>query len=246
MRKLFLATAALLTLGASAQAADLPIIGKAPPLAAGYPYTANGIYYGLGVSSTAGSADIANTGIVALGAGVDFVVGYQFKGGLNFIAPELDVTYTNLGNSAACVTPVGGMTSCATNDSWEIEPLVKFGFPVTTITNLLPNISSVFPALPALPTGVGTATNVHPYIYAAGPFRDVSANYGLASGRDWQVQPELGAGFLTQWQQGLVVDARAGCTVGHTGFNLSVAALTGGPAQVTTGLVCTSRIEVLY
>jgi hypothetical protein len=244
MRSLLLSTVALLALGVTAHAADLPIIGKAPPLAAGYPYTANGIYYGLGVSSTAGSADVANTGIVALGAGVDFVVGYQFKGGLNFIAPELDVTYTNLGNSAACVTPAGGTTSCAASDEWEIEPLVKFGFPITTVTNLLPNLSSVFPALPALPSGV-TATNVHPYIYAGAPFRDVSANYGMASGRDWQVQPELGAGFLTQWQQGLVVDARAGCTVGHTGFSLSVAGLTG-PAEVTTGLACTSRIEVLY
>lgn len=244
MRKLLLSTLALLALGVSAYAADLPITVKAQPVAAGYPYTANGIYYGLGVSSTAGSADVANTGIVALGAGVDFVVGYQFKGGLNFIAPELDVTYTNLGNSAACSTSAGGTTSCATSDAWEIDPGVKFGFPITTITNLLPNLSSVFPALPALPNGV-TAMNVHPYVWLGAPLRDVSANYGMASGRDWQVQPEFAGGFLTQWQQGIVFDTRAGCTIGQTGFNLSVAGLTSS-TPVKTGLTCTSRIEALY
>lgn len=241
MRTSLLAGLAFLGASFAAQAADMPV--KAAP-AAGYPYAASGVYWGVGVSSTGANADVANSGIVALGAGIDGIVGYQFRGGLDFIAPELDLTYTNLGNSGACSTPAGGITSCSTNDAWEIEPLVKFGFPITTITNLLPNLASVFPALPALPAGV-VATNVHPYIYAGAPIRDVSANYGLASGHDWQVQAEIGAGFLTQWQQGLAVDARAGCTVGHTGFNLSLAGVVN-TAPVTTGMACTSRLSVLY
>jgi hypothetical protein len=243
MKKWFLSGAAVLALQLSAHAADLAPLPTKAVAPSGYPYAASGFYWGLGVSSTAANADVANTGIVALGAGIDGVVGYQFRGGLDFIAPELDLTYTNLGNSGACVMPAGGTTSCATNDAWEIEPLVKFGFPISAVIGILPNLSSVFPALPALPSGV-TATNVHPYVYVGAPIRDVSANYGLASGREWQVQPELGAGFLTQWQQGLVIDARAGCTIGHTGFDLSVAGVTSAP--VTTGLACTSRLEVLY
>lgn len=237
MRKFLLAIAASMLLTLQAHAADMPV--KAPA-ASGYPYAASGFYWGVGVSSTAANASIANTNLTALGAGVDLAVGYQFKGGLDFIAPEVDVTYTNLGNSGAC-SVIGGTTSCSTNDAWEIEPLVKFGFPITTITNLLPNLSSLFPALPSLPKGV-VASNVHPYLYAGAPFRDVSANFGLATGTSWQVQPEIGAGILTQWQQGLVVDTRAGCTVGNTGFDIGVAGFT----TERTGLACQSRIEVLY
>jgi hypothetical protein len=244
MRRLLLAGTAFLALPVLAQAADLPT--KAPVAAAtsGYPYAASGFYFGVGASSTAANADVANSGIVALGAGFDFVAGYQFKGGLDFIAPEVDITYTNLGNSGGCSTPTGGITSCSTNDAWEIDPGIKFGFPITTITNLLPNLNSIFPALPSFPTGV-VATNVHPYIWVGAPFRDVSANYMLAAGHDWQVQPEIAAGFLTQWQQGLVIDTRAGCTIGQTGFNLSVAGLTSS-TPVKSGLACTSRIEALY
>lgn len=239
--KLLLSTVAFLAFGvvASAQAADLPV--KAAPIAPGYPYAASGFYWGVGVSSTAANASVANSNLTALGAGIDLAVGYQFKGGLDFIAPEVDVTYTNIGNSGACSVSSTATTSCSTNNAWEIEPLVKFGFPITTITNLLPNLSSLFPALPSLPSGV-TAGNVHPYLYAGAPIRDVSANFGLATGSAWQVQPELGAGILTQWQQGLVVDTRAGCTIGNTGFDIGVAGVT----TENTGLACQSRIEVLY
>lgn len=223
-----------------ARAADLPPIFKAP--SPGYPYAADGFYFGLGASSTAASATVSNTGIFAAGAGLDFVVGYQFRGGLSFIAPEVDITYTNIGNSAACPI-VGGVTSCAAGDQWEIEPLVKFGFPVTDLTNLLPSLSSVFPALPTLPAGA-VATNQHPYLYAGAPIRDISASFGLSNGKQWMVAPEFGAGFLSQWKDGLVIDVRAGCAIGSQGFSFGTAPLV--QPNVKEGTSCTSRLHVLY
>ena len=235
-----LAAAAVVAAILPARAADIPPIFKAP--SAGYPYAADGFYFGLGASSTAASATVSNTGIFAAGAGLDLVVGYQFRGGLQFIAPELNVTYTNIGNSAACPV-VGGVVSCAANDQWEIEPLVKFGFPITDITDFLPNLSKVFPALPTPPAGV-SATNQHPYLYVGAPIRDVSASFGLSNGKQWIVQPSLGAGFLSQWKDGLVADVRAGCALGNQGFSFGTAPLM--QPNVKEGVSCTSRLHLLY
>lgn len=243
MRKFLLASVTLLAFGAAANAADLSLLKAPAP--AGYP-AAGGFYFGLGASSTAASATVANTGIFAAGAGVDGVVGYQWHGGLDFIAAEADITYTNLGNSGACPMTASTVVSCSAGDQWEIEPLVKFGFPLSTVTKILPNLGGLFPALPALPSNLALGNSTqHPYVYVGAPVRDDSASYGLATGKEWLIQPEIGAGFLSQWQQGLVVDVRAGCTVGSTGFNLSLAGFTG-PQSVKAGTSCQSRLEVLY
>jgi hypothetical protein len=232
-------------LTSSALAADMPT--KAPPPVYGYPYSASGFYFGIGASSSAGSSTVANTGVFAAGAGVDLAVGYQWKGGLDFIAAEFDATYTNLGSAATCnpATAVNNTATlpCSTNSQWELEPLVKFGFPVTALTSLLPNLSSVFPGLPALPSGASTA-NQHPYIYAGLPVRDTSASYGLATGSVWTAQPEIGAGLMSQWMQGLVLDVRGGCSIGTTGFNLTGG--TGIVGRATENTICQARLEVLY
>ena len=220
--RIAIAAAVALALASSAFAAD--IATKAAPIVrvAGYPYAQSGFYFGVGASSAAGSATVANTGIFSAGAGVDMAVGYQWRGGLDFIALEFDATYTNLGSSATCTAA----TPCSTNNQWELEPLVKFGFPITTITGALPNLGSVFPGLPQLPASVVPSGTQHPYIFAGVPFRDVSATYGLSSGQAWTVQPEIGAGILSQWQSGLAADIRAGCSFGTGGFSIGPAAHT--------------------
>lgn len=234
MRQLAIAFAAVLV-ATSAFAADMAT--KAPIAPAGYPYAASGFYFGVGASAEAQSASTANTGIFAAGAGLDGIVGYQWQGGLQFIAAEFDATYTNLGASGFCGTT---LTACSTTDQFKLEPLVKFGFPVTALTAILPNLSQFFPALPQLPAGV-TATNVFPYLYAGVPIEDVSASYGLATGREWTVRAEVGAGMLNQWQQGLAIDTRAGCSLGSAGFSF-------GPANIGTKLntECTTRLSILY
>lgn len=229
---------AALVAGFAAPAAAQMVTKSAP--AVGYPST-NGFYYGVGASSAAGSASVANSGILAVGAGLDLIVGYQWKGGLDFIAAEFDATYTNFGSSATC-NPTAP-APCSTNSAWELEPLVKFGFPVSYLTAVLPNLSQVFPALPQLPANF-TPQTVHPYIYAGTPIRDLSANYGLATGSVWNVQAEVGLGALNQMQQGVVVDARAGVSFGGGGVNLT--GPSGIMGRATQNTVYQTRISVLY
>jgi hypothetical protein len=231
-------------LAGPAFAAD--IATKAPPATVGYPYAGNGWYFGVGASAAAGSSTLANSGVLTTGAGVDIVGGYQWKGGLDFVALEVDATYTNLGASAVCnptAPSPAGAASCGTSSNWEIEPLIKFGFPISTLTAALPNLQTVFPALPNLPASFA-ATNAHPYIYGGIPIRDVSANYGLATGSVWNVQGELGGGVMYQVGQGLVADTRAGCSFGGGGVNLTGPAGVQGKAETNT--TCTARLEFLY
>ena len=240
-RKSILAAAvALAAFSVPAFAADLPY--KAPPApVAGYPFAASGIYWGVGASASAASATVANTGVFSAGAGVDGIVGYQWHGGLAFLAAEVIFTYTNLGNSSACAM-AAGVTSCSMGYQYEIDPRVTFGFPISPIQALLPNLSAAFPALPTLPATF-VAVNQTPYVFVGAPIRDVSASYGLSNGKEWLVQGEAGLGILNQWTNGTAVDISAGCAVGNIGFTLGPAAQS---ASTKLGTNCTSRIAVLY
>ena len=239
MRKLLLGAVALIALAVPAFAADMAL--KNPPVVPGYPFAASGIYWGVGASASAASATVANTGVFSAGAGIDGVVGYQWKGGLGFMAVEAIFTYTNLGNSSACAT-AAGTTSCSMGYQYEIDPRVKFGFPIQTIQAILPNLSAAFPALPVLPATFVPA-NQTPYVFVGVPIRDVSANYGLSNGKEWLVQGEGGVGILNQWTNGTAVDISAGCAVGNIGFTIGPAAQS---ASTKLGTNCTSRIAVLY
>lgn len=234
MKSLKLVAACLaLALAGPAVAADMAT--KAAP-SVGYPYSQSGAYFGVGASSSAGSDTVASTGVFAAGAGVDIVGGYQWRGGLDFIALELDATYTNLGSSA--ITPVGNASA---STQWEFEPLVKFGFPITTVTAALPNLSAIFPALPQLPSNL-TALNVHPYIYAGIPIRNEQVSLLGAGSTEWVAQGEIGLGMLNQLSGGLVFDTRAGCSFGGGG----VALVANGVHSAEFNTTCTARGDFLY
>ena len=239
MRAMLLAATAALAMIGQAFAADMPV--KAPLSALpGYPYAASGFYWGVGASSIGSSASVSNAGVFALGAGVDMVIGYQWQGGLDFMAAELDVTYTNLGSTSQC-----GATSCSAGSQWEIEPIYKFGFPTNILSSVLPNLSGVFPGLPALPANASVIGTAHPYLYAGLPIRDISASLGLTEARAWSVQPEVGLGILNQsgLNPGLVFDLRVGCSLGSTGFDFGTAS---GPVSAKIGTECTTRFHALY
>jgi hypothetical protein len=238
MRKFLLATTALIALSVSAHAADMAI--KAAPPVVGYPFAVSGVYWGVGASASAASATVANSGVFSAGAGVDGIIGYQWRGGLNFLAVEAIFTYENLGNSTACAM-AGGTTSCSMGYQFEIDPRVKLGFPIQTIQAVLPNLSVAFPALPTLPATFVPA-NQTPYLFAGVPIKDVSASYGLTNGKEWLVQGEAGIGILNQWTNGTAVDISAGCAFGNVGF--TVGPVAGATAKLGTS--CTSRVAVLY
>lgn len=238
MRKFILAATAVAVLAVPAFAADMAV--KAVPAPIGYPYAQSGFYFGVGASASAQSASVANTGVVSAGAGLDGVVGYQWKGGLDFIALEVIGTYDNVGNSQACAAVGGAITGCSLGSTFEIDPRVKFGFPIQTVLSVLPNLSSYFPALPALPAGI-TASNEHPYVFVGAPLRDVSANYGLMTGREWTAQVEVGLGLLSQWQSGLVADISAGCALNSVGIQLGPI-----PSSAKLGTSCQTRLAILY
>jgi hypothetical protein len=238
MRKFILAAIASALFAVPAFAADMAL--KAAPPVPGYPYAASGFYFGVGASTSAASATVANTGVFSAGAGFDGIVGFQWKGDLDFVALELDATYTNLGAATACAT-VGGATSCAAGYQWEIDPRVKFGFPIQTLQSILPNLANLFPGLPQLPSTFVPA-NQHPYLFAGVPIKDVSASYGLMNGKEWLVQGEAGIGILSQYTNGTAVDISAGCALGNAGFTFGPAGL----ANTKLGTTCTSRVAVLY
>jgi len=145
---------------------------------------------------------------------------YQFSlaNGANWMALELGVNYTNLGATQTCAPGV----ACSIGASWGFEEGVLFGFPVTTVLALLPNLGNIFPALPPLPNGV-TATGSHPYIGAFLHQDDDSAAVGAARGQAWQLTPAVGVGMINQWTNGLVVDTRVEYEFANSSFSFGPA-----------------------
>ncbi len=231
----------LIALGFASAASAQTMPTKAPPVS-GYPYNANGFYFGIGALGDAASSSVGGAGVFTAGAAVDVVGGYQWKGGLDFIALETRISYTNLGSSTAC--PVGGGLTCSVGTQWGFAQRAKFGFPITVITNALPSLGGLFPAVPSLPGNITPAANssAHPYISAGIAEDDVSANIGVPRGRAWQVQPTVGAGVMTQWTQGLVADVFAECSFAGTGF--TVGPIPGGSANL--GRKCTTGLHLIY
>ena len=240
MRKLLFLFALAITTPAAA--ADMAVKAAPVPSIMGYPYNANGFYFGVGALGDAASSTVGGAGVFTAGAAVDVVGGYQWKGGLDFIALEARASYTNLGSSTAC--PDAGGASCSIGTQWGLEQRAKFGFPITLITNALPSLGGLFPAVPMLPTTITTAVNstAHPYISVGITEDDVSANIGLPSGREWQVQPTVGAGVMTQWTQGLVADVFAECSFAGTGFTFGP--IPGNSANL--GRKCTTGLHLIY
>lgn len=232
-RFLFAALLALFVVPAHAQI----VTKSAPPLAA-YPYNTSGIYYGIGALGQGAIANIAGANAVALGAALNGVVGYQWRGGLDFMAVEASAYWTNLGASASC--PLG--TSCSVDSNVGLEQRFKLGFPYTAVSNLLPNFGAVFPGLPVI--SVQTTGTQHPYLMAGVHEDDVSSQFGLSTGRAWQVQPVFGAGILGQWTQGLVVDMWAEASISNVGFDLVNGGLVTGKANI--GTVYRAGVSALF
>jgi hypothetical protein len=239
-----LVAAALLALAGNAWASDLPIPKKAPAWV-GYPYTQSGVYVGLGALGEVASAKITGadigTSLYSAGAALSGTIGYQGQlfGGSNWWAAENIVSWTNIGGTVTCAVGV----PCSIGSQFGVEQRLLFGFPIMAMLSVLPNWGSLFPALPPLPNGV-VSTSSHPYVMAGLHEDDVSAAFGLMTGRAWQITPAVGVGMLNQWTNGLVIDTWVEHSFGNTSFGLGPSGL--GLASANQGSKTIAGVTVKY
>lgn len=188
-------------------AADLPVL-KAPAqssLLSGYPYAASGIYWGLNSFAAAGSATASAPGLnsnslITNQASVGFTLGYVWATPQVFYAIEAMFDFTNL-NGAAPGLSLGGPAA--------FEQRLKLGTPLNNFLSLFPSLG--LPTVPPFPTlsGTAVATNIHPYLMLGLHEDDISLNFGLGDGKQWQVSPSVGIGMMGQLTNGVAIDTWA-------------------------------------
>lgn len=242
MNKLALIVVACLSI-TSALAADLPVLKKAAAPATvfdGYPYNGSGFYWGLntfGEAADIGSATPAGNGpkVFAVGAAAGVVAGYVWGRGTTFYAVEGMANYSTIGTNGTCDPAV----PCVLNARWSFEQRVKFGGPIANMLSFLPDLSTVFPALPAIPAGSSNPLT-HPYVMAGLHEDDVSAEFGLAAAHKWRIQPSVGVGVLSQMSQGIVMDVWAE-------YIMPVGSFTVAPGMtVDSGKKARVGLSILY
>lgn len=192
-----------------ARAASPPLVTKAPinagALFSGYPYQGSGFYWGLSAAATETTPTIngtAATGLQAFGGSLGGAVGYQWGVGNVAYAVENDAWWNNIGGSTTC-----NGASCSLTSQWSFEQRVKAMTPMATLLSLFPVLSNLpqLPGLPVLPANVTTIAS-NPYFMVGLHEDDISAAYGVSTGRDWEIAPGIGVGNLTQLSNKTALD----------------------------------------
>ena len=169
----------------SAFAADMPV--KAPPLGSPYPTTRCGLYYGINAEGGAGTVPNAPAGTVVVGGDIGGLIGYACPmAGIPFFVEGLvDFQNLNAGNAGFSLSGPIHLEQRVGVQTPLLQLFPSLGIPVAPTQ----------PIGPLLPPGttMGTAVN---YIYGAVNEDDISSQFGLASGREWLISPEVGTGML--------------------------------------------------
>jgi opacity protein-like surface antigen len=239
---------ALLLATTAASAADLRLPVKAP-VPAGYNYNGSGFYAGIGAVGDVASTNIFGATVYDAGAALDITAGYQWAwaGGANWGAIEGSFQYTNIGATQPCLVAM----SCNTSSTIGFEERFLFGFPISLVLSVLPNLGNIFPALPSIPAcpvgAVCATTAAHPYIYVGGLERKVDTTLTDALGASfsntkWIAQPSVGLGIRNQWTAGLVSDTSAGCTFANVG--VAFGGFPNTPTQFTRD--CRAKVAFYY
>lgn len=223
-------------------AADLPkksaAADAATPSTPLYP-TWNGWYGGLGAFGETASSSIqaggTSTNINTIGAGIQGVVGYQYRIGNAIGFTEVGINYANLGGSAVLSNggngsisgPWGGTFFTAVAFNWAI-PFEMLGLFAGQSPSAL---------IPTLPNGV-TITTVLPYVGGGFDVNQIQAVVNAATGSQAQITPDIGFGMLNTLSNGGVIDARFRYEFPLTSFGV-------GPGQ-TAQKNGTMLFDVIY
>lgn len=186
-----------LLVSTGAMAADLEPL-KAPRPRVLQTYYGSGFYYGVHTfaENQKINTDVNNNtlgGNFAVGAAVGLTAGYLWGGtGVAWQAVEFMASYKNIEASVPIVTENGAVLNV--DSKWSFTQRVKFGGPVEVMLAMLPNLGTIFPALPAPPVGgVGTT---HPYLFGALHEDDISQSIGFQVGKAWRVKGGFGVGMM--------------------------------------------------
>lgn len=180
----------------SAFAADMVPL-KAPPPRVLQTYQGSGFYWGVHTfAETEKITPVVNDttlgGQFAVGAAVGVTGGYLWGGnGVAWQAVELMASYKNISNGSP---PAIVGAPLVVDSKWSFTQRVKLGGPVEVMLAMLPNLGTIFPALPVPPVGgIGTT---HPYIFGAVHEDDISESLGFGLGRVWRVKGGFGIGMM--------------------------------------------------
>jgi hypothetical protein len=213
---LLLSCVSFFGLSLSARAADL-MPAKAPQKAQsffnGYPQ-GDGFYFGVNTALATGKAN--GVDLTTLNANAGTLVTQQGEVGLTFgytwaavgkpvwFAVEGTFDFSNITAQNPGVLNGGNLSLGGPAD---FEQVAIMGAPWAAVTSFLPSLNLQFPTLPALPTGITSGTP-NLYLFAGAYEQDVSANFGLASGKQWLVGLTTGVGARALLSNSAALDGR--------------------------------------
>lgn len=157
-------------------------------------YQGSGWYYGVHTfaENQKTSVDAGLGGTFTVGAAAGLTLGYMWgANGVSWQAIDTMVSYKNIDGQV----PMAG-DPLKLDSRWSFTQRVKFGGSPSVLLAMLPNMGTLFPALPAPPAGGVGST--HPYMFGAVHEDDISESAGVQIGRAWRIKGGFGVGLMQQ------------------------------------------------
>jgi hypothetical protein len=210
MLKYLLAAVAALSCTA-ASAADLTAKAPTTAISTAYPYQSAGIFFGVFTEGGGGSVSAQAPGVnpaslTTTDAGLGLTVGYAWGSKASNFAYSIegDFGFTNFNGANAGFSLSGPLS---------FEQRFVVWTPFANLSNLLPNLGSIFGTIPpfqALPPGV-TASNLQSGLGFGIKEKDVSLGFaGLQANKEWLVEPVIKLLAMEQLSNGSALRAWAG------------------------------------
>lgn len=198
MKKLLASIAVIAALASPAAAADL--ITKAQQGYASYPSTSCGFYFGANTMGSANAVNGAAAGTQVIQGAIGATIGYTCPLGQGFWFIDGMFDFSNINGGT---TPGLSLSGPA-----QFEQRFGVGAPIPMILSLIPGLSALQNALPALiplPTNVVIVTT-NPYAYVGIHEDDTGVAIGLSSNKQYLTSVGFGIGTKTRLSNGVVFD----------------------------------------